>query len=114
MRQLLEFSSEPITISSARDHKLIEVNAAFLERTGYTREEVIGRSSLELGLWEDESVYASIGQELGAIGAVRHRTIKYRSKNGELGLHLACSVYTVRWFIQAFSGSSYLWALSGQ
>jgi PAS domain S-box-containing protein len=86
MRQLLEFSNEPITISSARDHKLIEVNAAFLERTGYTREEVIGRSSLELGLWEDDSAYAAIGKELNATGAVRHRTIKYRSKNGELGV----------------------------
>lgn len=45
-----------------------------LERTGYTREEVIGRSSLELGLWEDASVYASIGQELGATGSVTQST----------------------------------------
>src|ERR1700680_3188159 len=84
MRQILQYSNEPVTISSMHDHKFIEVNAAFLERTGYTREDVIGHSALELGLWEDESVYASIGQELSATGAVRHRTIKYRSKAGEL------------------------------
>ena len=84
MKQILQYSNEPVTISSLHDHKLIEVNAAFLERTGYTREEVIGHSSLELRLWEDESLYASIGQDLNATGAVRHRTIKYKSKNGEL------------------------------
>jgi PAS domain S-box-containing protein len=84
VRQILQYSNEPVAISSLRDHKLIEVNAAFLERTGYTREQVIGHSSLELGFLDDESVYTSIGQELSATGVVRHRTIKYRSKGGEL------------------------------
>ncbi len=83
MRQILQHCNEPVTISS-RDRKLIEVNAAFLDRTGYTREEVIGRSSLELGLWEDASDYFSIAEELSATGAVKHRTIKYRSKDGTL------------------------------
>ena len=83
MKQILQHCNEPVTISS-RDRKLIEVNAAFLDRTGYTREEVIGRSSLELGLWEDASDYFSIAEELSATGAVKHRTIKYRSKDGTL------------------------------
>jgi PAS domain S-box-containing protein len=84
MRQILEYSNEPVTISLLSDHKLVEVNAAFLKRTGYTRKEVIGRSSFELGLWVDESVYRNIGEELSATGAVRQRTIKYKSKNGEI------------------------------
>ena len=62
MRQILEYSNEPVTISLLSDHKLVEVNAAFLKRTGYTRKEVIGRSSFELGLWVDESVYRKIGR----------------------------------------------------
>jgi PAS domain S-box-containing protein len=84
VRQILQFSNEPVTISSADDQKLIDVNDAFLERTGYTREEVIGRSSTDLGLWEDESVYTSIGQQLATTGTVRHRVIKYRVKDGRL------------------------------
>ena len=86
MRQLLHFSNEPITISSLQDHKLVQVNAAFLERTGYTREEVLGRSTLELGIWEDEALHASIGKELSASGSVQAREIKYRRKSGELGV----------------------------
>jgi PAS domain S-box-containing protein len=84
MRQVLEYSNEPVTISSLSDHKLVEVNAAFTRRTGYSREEVIGRSTFEMGLWEDESVYASVGQELSATGAIRPRTVRYRTKDGEV------------------------------
>jgi PAS domain S-box-containing protein len=86
MRQILDFSNEPVAISSLRDQKLIEVNAAFLERTGYTREEVIGRSSVELGLLENESVYRHLRQELESTGMVKRRTIRFKCKNGALGL----------------------------
>ena len=84
MRQILQYSNEPVAICSLRDHKLIEVNAAFLERTGYTREEVIGRSAIDWCFWTMSRYTPVSRQELGATGAVRHRTLRYRSKGGEL------------------------------
>jgi PAS domain S-box-containing protein len=82
--QLLRYSNEPATISSIHNQKLIEINDAFLARTGYRREEVIGRSCQELGLWEQDSVAGSIAEELAATGLVRCRTVRYRTKHGEL------------------------------
>lgn len=35
--------------------RMLEVNAAFESKSGYSRSEVIGRSTLELGLWSDPS-----------------------------------------------------------
>ncbi|HZT58318.1 MAG TPA: PAS domain S-box protein [Pyrinomonadaceae bacterium] len=47
------FNASPLvlTISSLATGKLTEVNDAFVEFTGYAREEAIGRTPVELGLW---------------------------------------------------------------
>ncbi len=49
------FHDSPIgmAISSAADGKIMDANAAFLNLYGYGREEILGRSSVELGLWDD-------------------------------------------------------------
>lgn len=47
------FKASPLvlTISSLETGKLLEVNDTFVSVTGYSREEAIGRTTLELGLW---------------------------------------------------------------
>ena len=47
------FKASPLvlTISSLETGKLLEVNETFVSVTGYSREEAIGRTTLELGLW---------------------------------------------------------------
>ena len=42
-----------MSISRAADGRYVEVNDAFERFTGYSREEVIGRTSVEIGLWHD-------------------------------------------------------------
>ena len=44
-------SPDWVAISRAADGRYIEVNETFLQITGYTREEVIGSTSIELGIW---------------------------------------------------------------
>ncbi|KAB2966020.1 MAG: PAS domain S-box protein [Thermoanaerobaculia bacterium] len=46
-------SPSGLSISSLEDGRLEAVNDTFLEWSGRTREEVIGRTSIELGLWPD-------------------------------------------------------------
>ncbi len=45
-----------MSISSFEDGKFIEVNDAFLNYVGHSREEVIGKTTDELGLWVSEKV----------------------------------------------------------
>jgi PAS domain S-box-containing protein len=51
----LAFRSNPgaLVISRLRDGVFLDVNDAFAEMVGLEREQMIGRSSLELGLWPD-------------------------------------------------------------
>ncbi|MBS1795400.1 MAG: PAS domain S-box protein [Acidobacteria bacterium] len=66
------FNSSPLvlTITSLKTGRLIEVNETFVTATGYTREETIGRTTDELGLW------ARAGDREQELGLVR--------KNGEI------------------------------
>ena len=52
-RAIFESSPEAIALTRVRDGVLVQVNSEWLLMTGYTREEVIGRSAVELGHWLD-------------------------------------------------------------
>ncbi len=49
-RTIFENSPYPIAINSYPDNKFLEVNAAFLECSGYTETEILGKNHVELGL----------------------------------------------------------------
>ncbi len=44
---------ESISITSAADARIVDVNAAWMRATGFAREAVLGRSALEMGMWND-------------------------------------------------------------
>ncbi|CAM8666453.1 GGDEF domain [Comamonadaceae bacterium] len=52
-RAIFESSPEAIALTRVRDGVLVQVNSEWLLMTGYNREEVIGRSAVELGHWLD-------------------------------------------------------------
>jgi len=52
-RKVFHTSLDPIVIHRAADLRLIDANQAFLDLVGAKRDEVIGRSWLELNLWAD-------------------------------------------------------------
>jgi PAS domain S-box-containing protein len=78
------FSSAPdwISISILSDSIFTEVNDSFLDVTGYSREEVIGHSSIKLGLWVDIEQRKTLVRKLEAKERVRDMEIKMRMKNG--------------------------------
>ena len=63
-RAIFESSPEAIALTRVRDGVLVQVNSEWLLMTGYTREEVIGRSAVELGHWlnpqEREQVFGRL------------------------------------------------------
>jgi two-component system, sensor histidine kinase len=88
-RRLFEASPTAIGISHSPDGRFVEVNAAFLALHGYTREEVIGHTSAELGLWnqleERDQMLALVRQQ----GCVQNFVYTYRCKSGRVGRALA-------------------------
>ena len=76
-------SGDAITISRVRDGVFLDVNQGFLELSGYSHDQVIGQTSLELGIWADEKDRAPILREIERNGYVRNAEIAFRSIAGE-------------------------------
>ncbi len=73
-----------MSISRLKDGKFIEVNESFLRDKGFTREEVIGQTSVELGIWRDQNHRERILTMLQEQGRVHNEPTTYRTKSGEL------------------------------
>jgi two-component system, cell cycle sensor histidine kinase and response regulator CckA len=73
-----------ITITSMEDGRFIEVNDNFLRLTGFARQEVIGRTSVELGLWTNPKDRQQIVALLKRSGKARDLEVRLSIKSGEL------------------------------
>jgi PAS domain S-box-containing protein len=72
-----------LTITSLDDGKLVEVNDGFIRLSGYSRQEVIGRSPEELGLWIQPEVRAERFEKLRRGLPVPNIEARFRIKSGE-------------------------------
>jgi PAS domain S-box-containing protein len=72
-----------IGITTMAEGRCIDINEAGLRTLGYRREEIVGRSTLELGLWESRSERDRMIRLLEEQGYIRDLEITFRSKNGE-------------------------------
>src|SRR5659263_601144 len=50
----LHATPDAIEITRISDERLIEVNEVFVRRTGYSREDVVGHTTLEFNLWANQ------------------------------------------------------------
>ena len=76
-------SPSAIAISVLATGRFIDVNEGFERLSGYTRAELVGRTSADLGLWFPVSDRDRMMQELQTRGAVREMQIQARSRSGE-------------------------------
>jgi PAS domain S-box-containing protein len=77
-------SPDWIVITRAVDGRYIEVNDAMLRLTGYSRDEVIGRSSVELGIWVEPYERTGMLKLLDEHGSMRNLEARFRMKSGEI------------------------------
>lgn len=79
------FQANPawLVISSLEEGRYLEVNEAFLKSTGFSREEIIGRTALELGIWANPDQRASLVSQLKEKESVRNKEVTLRNKLGE-------------------------------
>jgi PAS domain S-box-containing protein len=84
-----------IVITDARDGRIVDVNASCIDLFGYAREEFVGRTGEELGLWNDatsesRAIYLRALQEAGEMREVQLRAT---TKSGE-PIHLLAFIET--------------------
>ncbi len=79
------FHDSPMAIGIARlsDGCVVEVNQAFVKAFGYSRDEALGRSFVDLGLWTEPDDYARLVEEVSGGKRVVGFPTSFRRKDGE-------------------------------
>jgi PAS domain S-box-containing protein len=94
----LFLSSPAVTIlftPGLQGNRIADVNEAFEQGTGYRRDEAIGRTTKELGLWADAGDFDDFMNRFRAVGRVRNFEHRVRKKNGDIGVGLTSAEVVV-------------------
>ena len=81
-------SPDSINLNRASDGMYIDINEGFTKIMGYSREDVIGKTSLELNIWEDPDERTRLVEGLNAAGYVENMEARFigKDRNVKVGL----------------------------
>jgi PAS domain S-box-containing protein len=77
-------SPDSITITDMETGRIIEVNDGFERITGYRRDDIVGRSTLEMGIWKDIEVRKHLSDAIRRDGRVRDMFIEFVARGGSV------------------------------
>jgi PAS domain S-box-containing protein len=82
----LAFKHSPIgiCISSLKDGRYVEINDVYCTFLGYSREELIGRTSSDINLWVDMAERDALVRELIEKGNVVGFELRFRDRHGKI------------------------------
>jgi PAS domain S-box-containing protein len=72
-----------MTLTSAQDQRYIDVNETFEHLTGYRREDLIGRTPLEVGIWADPPEGAKFVEKVLSGASLRDVEFQFITKEGQ-------------------------------
>ena len=73
-----------LTVTSAKDGRFVEVNETKERISGWRRDELIGRTSVEMGIWVDPAQRVELIRRLSAEGTVRNLEVNFRTKYADV------------------------------
>jgi PAS domain S-box-containing protein len=80
--KVFQQSPLPICICTADEGRFIDVNNSLLQMYDYQREDLIGHTAREAGVWPDTADNTSIETALNADGSLKHVELALRTKHG--------------------------------
>lgn len=80
------FQASPafIGILNMTDERYVLANDAYLNWLGYPREEVVGRTCVELGLWVNLEERDAVLEDMRTVGSIRQKECRWKNRRGEL------------------------------
>jgi len=105
-QKVFRSSPVPFSITTLKEGRFLDINAAFECRYGYSRAEVLGRTVHDLNIWEDPADQAFMFEQLQRGDPIRNIITRLRTKSGEIKL-TAYSADRIQ-----FDGQSCIFALS--
>ncbi len=81
-------SPDSINLNRASDGMYIDINEGFTKILGYTRDDVIGKTSLSLNIWENSENRKKMVDGLLKTGYVENLKAQFIGKNGEIRVGL--------------------------
>jgi PAS domain S-box-containing protein len=80
------FHNSPIGMYLTKfpDGKLKDVNQAFLNLLGFTREQIVGKLTTEINIWIDLELRNRLAKELREKGTIKNVINQFRRKSGEI------------------------------
>src|SRR2546428_4847756 len=87
-------SPRAMSLSALPEQQFLDVNESFLRLFEYTREEVIGHTSLELGLWRNPAAREALVQKVRTGAPIRSVELLLLTKTGQTR-HVIISIETL-------------------
>ncbi|EMO72219.1 PAS domain S-box protein [Leptospira santarosai] len=81
---IFEMNPDTITINDLRNETYIQVNERFSEMLQYSKEEVVGKTPVELEIWNDDQERTKVITVLREDGIIRDYEIQFKKKGGEI------------------------------
>jgi PAS domain S-box-containing protein len=82
--KIFRFSPDWIAILRMPDGAFIDVNDAFVQITGYTREDAIGKTALDIGIYANPDDRYELDKTFLSEGRTQNQELLYRMKSGEI------------------------------
>ena len=83
LSHLFATSPDSITLSELASGRFTLVNDSFVRLSGFTRDELIGKTSIEVGIWNDLGDRAAMLNEVARSGRMSGRPVVLKTQSGQ-------------------------------
>lgn len=88
-RKAFRSNPQPMSLTTIDEGRYLDVNDSFLSMSGYARDEIVGHTWLELGIWETAESRLDFIEQLKEHGSIVNTETRFRTKDGSIRLLLS-------------------------